>query len=166
VGDSAMNREHGLQAWPTPTPGSTSVPTRTVVPVLIRVPAVPLMPEGRSFRGVQARPWRSRIGGHRGRVRRRLRREVRLAAYGLVSVVALAWAPQWFLFQGRVPDLNWVAAKRTRGNPAVAAGTRPAVTISIEPETMGPHADAESPVVFPGILLPPDGSEEPAHAGS
>jgi hypothetical protein len=46
------------------------------------------------------------------------------------------------------------------------AGFRPTISISIEPAALAPYADAESPVVFPGYLLPDDGCEEPAHAGS
>jgi hypothetical protein len=42
----------------------------------------------------------------------------------------------------------------------------PAISISIEPAATTPVVDAESPVIFPGYLLPDDDSEEPAHAGS
>jgi hypothetical protein len=41
----------------------------------------------------------------------------------------------------------------------------PAVTISIDPAALLPYADVESPVVFPGYLLPVDGTEEASHAG-
>jgi hypothetical protein len=41
------------------------------------------------------------------------------------------------------------------------------ITITIEPSAgLTAPVDAETPVVFPGYLLPDDGVEEPAHAGS
>ncbi len=43
---------------------------------------------------------------------------------------------------------------------------RPLISISIEPAELPSSAEAEPPIVFPGYLLPADGSEEPAHAGS
>ncbi len=53
------------------------------------------------------------------------------------------------------------------GRADIATGThRPAISISIEPAALPPYADAEPPIVFPGYLLPADGSEEPSHAGS
>ena len=60
------------------------------------------------------------------------------------------------------------------GSPTVEAG----VTLKAEPGvkfnigklivkgTLVAEGTAESPVVFPGYLLPDDGCEEPAHAGS
>jgi len=49
---------------------------------------------------------------------------------------------------------------------ARVVGSRPTLSISIEPAALAPYAEAESAVVFPGYLLPVDGGEEPAHAGS
>jgi hypothetical protein len=45
----------------------------------------------------------------------------------------------------------------------------PVISISVEPLGTLPHAGTEvdlPPVILPGYLLPDDGSEEPAHAGS
>jgi len=42
----------------------------------------------------------------------------------------------------------------------------PVITISIDPTVLVPAREGEPPVVFPGYLLPDDGSEEPANAGS
>lgn len=41
-----------------------------------------------------------------------------------------------------------------------------AISITIEPAPLPPVAEVESPVVFPGYLLPDDQVEEPTHAGS
>ena len=42
----------------------------------------------------------------------------------------------------------------------------PSISISIEPTALTPYAEVEPPVNFPGYLLPDDGREEPANAGS
>jgi hypothetical protein len=61
-----------------------------------------------------------------------------------------------------------VAVEGSRGHQgaSIAKAPPPVISISIEPAVLAPYAEAESPVVFPGYLLPDDGCEEPAHAGS
>jgi hypothetical protein len=58
------------------------------------------------------------------------------------------------------------------GNPPAwnqVAGSvlsNPRVLLSIEPVGSTADSDTETPVVFPGYLLPDDNHEEPAHEGS
>jgi hypothetical protein len=92
-----------------------------------------------------------------------------MAGFGVLILATVAWVPQLVLFRGRAaaeaPGSGAIAARD--GNACSALGARPpAITISIEPDTHGPCSASESPVVLPGILLPPEASEEPAHAGS
>jgi hypothetical protein len=67
-----------------------------------------------------------------------------------------------------VPVLQSENIRAGRGAVGAArvAAAPPAISISIEPAALAPYAEAESPVVFPGYLLPDDGGEVPAHAGS
>jgi len=53
-----------------------------------------------------------------------------------------------------------------RGAEFAKGMCRPVISISIEPAALPSCSEAEPPIVFPGYLLPADGSEEPAHAGS
>jgi hypothetical protein len=91
-----------------------------------------------------------------------------MAGYVLLVVMSITWVPQMFLGRGSAlttrSDLS--GATRGRSCAAYAASPPPTIRISIEPAALAPYADAESPVVFPGYLLPDDGCEEPAHAGS
>ena len=91
-----------------------------------------------------------------------------MAGYGMMAVIALAWVPQTFLGSRPALTLHPGHARESNGVgcAAYAAGPPPTIRISIEPVGLAPYADAESPVVFPGYLLPDDGCEEPAHAGS
>lgn len=50
-------------------------------------------------------------------------------------------------------------------DPATAA-SHTSVLLSIEPAGTAVDADKETPVVFPGYLLPDDHHEEPVHEGS
>jgi hypothetical protein len=47
-----------------------------------------------------------------------------------------------------------------------SAATALPVLLLIEPVGTTVHSDIETPVVFPGYLLPDDNHEEPAHEGS
>jgi hypothetical protein len=91
-----------------------------------------------------------------------------MAGYGVMVFVTLAWVPQVFLGRGsaQTSQSNLAGASRDGACSAYAAAPPPTISISIEPAVLAPYADAESPVVFPGYLLPDDGCEEPAHAGS
>ena len=161
-----MNQEQGLQTWPTPRP--TRATTRTVVPVLIAVPELPDSSRGRGWTSFSTRARDGFPGRVRARPRRRLRREVRMAGYGMMAVMALAWVPR--VFPGAGPDpaprSEWAAGYRGDGCATYAVAPAPAIRISIEPAGLAPCAGAGAPVVFPGYLLPDDGCEEPAHAGS
>jgi hypothetical protein len=159
-----MNREQGLQTWPTPR--KTHATTRAILPILIQVPELPVSSRvrGRSRMFTRTR----QDDPCRPRSRRRVRREVKLAGYGMMLMLTLAWLPQ--MSPGRWPATTpqSVSARASRGSncAAYAAAPPPAISISIEPAVLAPYADAESPVVFPGYLLPDDGCEEKAHAGS
>lgn len=85
------------------------------------------------------------------RPRRRLRREVRLAGYVLLSVCSLSTA---------------VALLRGEGDSTAQtlAGAVPPPAVSLSIESSG-ILRPESAVVLPGYLLPADISEEPSHAG-
>ncbi len=93
-----------------------------------------------------------------------------MAGCGLLVMAVLAWLePGWrALGPMLAPYLDRAGAIRSGHGPGApgVAGFRPTISISIEPAARTPYADAESPVVFPGYLLPDDGREEPAHAGS
>jgi hypothetical protein len=91
-----------------------------------------------------------------------------MAGYGVMTIMTLTWVPQIFL--GRAPTMTpqSVSTRVGRGSnyAAFAAAPAPAISISIEPAGLAPYIDAEAPIVFPGYLLPDDGCEEKAHAGS
>jgi len=166
VGDRAMNREQGLQSWPKPK-SRPAFSASTVLPVLIQVPAIPAT--------LHRQRWGKSAGGVRNdtrrpgsRPRRRLRREVRLTGYALLCIVALIWLPRMLLLRSESAAVETHSGRGAahRGRDRAAYATAPAISISIEPTTLAPYADVEPPVVFPGYLLPDDGCEEPAHAGS
>jgi hypothetical protein len=91
-----------------------------------------------------------------------------MACYGVMALLTLAWMPPILLGHGSalLMQSDVVGVSRGRTCSAYAAAHPPSISISIEPAALAPYADAESPVVFPGYLLPDDGCEEPAHAGS
>jgi hypothetical protein len=91
-----------------------------------------------------------------------------MAGYGMMVMMTLSWMPQIFLGRGAamLTQAEPAAGSRGRTCTTYAAAPPPTISISIEPAVLAPYADAESPVVFPGYLLPDDGCEEPAHAGS
>jgi hypothetical protein len=91
-----------------------------------------------------------------------------MAGYGMMLSLSLVFGLP--LFQGRGPALAFPSELLRTGwesDPsAYPASSPPSISITIEPAVLTPIAGAESPVVFPGYLLPDDGCEEPAHAGS
>ncbi|MDG3005627.1 hypothetical protein [Paludisphaera mucosa] len=111
------------------------------------------------------RTWAERRRSHgpalRTRPRRRLRREFRVAA-----CVCLAFAPIVTAFGAwGFPPVRRAAAAE------VASASRPAdedeaspwsIRLSIKPA----ESEPETPVVFPGYLLPAERREEPSHEGS
>ena len=53
------------------------------------------------------------------------------------------------------------------GETRAAAGrTSGVVVFSVEPAVLAPRADTETPVIFPGYMLPDDSLEDTAHEGS
>jgi hypothetical protein len=91
-----------------------------------------------------------------------------MAGYGVLLLLSLAWLAPSLRALGPtlLPRGDRAAAIPASHSAAGVARMRPTISISIEPAVLAPHAEAESPVVFPGYLLPDDGREEPAHAGS
>jgi hypothetical protein len=90
-----------------------------------------------------------------------------MACYGVLLLLSLAGAPQ--MVRGLGPALAPASAPigPGRGGKGTAyAAHPPTISLSIDPAALAPYAEVESPVVFPGYLLPDDGCEEPAHAGS
>jgi hypothetical protein len=130
------------------------------VPVLIEVPAL---------RPARPRPGHSRRRPPSGPGRRRLRREIRVAGYALLSVLPLALASA-SLLGGRQAAVFGAVRAAARGGSVGSDLARalapPAISITIEPAGLSAPAEPEPPVVFPGYLLPDDGPEESAHAGS
>jgi len=150
-------------------------------PVLILVPHVRPNSTGRcKFAGSTATSPRLRDVR---RPRRRLRRQLRVAGYALLGLLPLllAWS-HWIDAQsirhtgsrllslpshrsGRAaPDGGtdpgaWISASAVTASPAP-------VLLSIEPVGTAVDSDTETPVVFPGYLLPDDHHEEPVHEGS
>jgi hypothetical protein len=93
-----------------------------------------------------------------------------MAGYGVLVLATMAWvAPHLRSLGPRLlplPHADGAGAIPSGLGASGVAGFRPTISISIEPAALVPYAGAESPVVFPGYLLPDDGGEEPAHAGS
>ena len=123
------------------------------------------------------RSWESR------RPRRRLRRQVRVAGYALLGFLPLLMAlTHWTDAQSiRHPGARLLSlqSRPSRGEaPAGEAGPEvwhsvsaatPSLTpvlLSVEPVGTAVDSDTETPVVFPGYLLPDDHHEEPLHEGS
>lgn len=152
-----MSRESALQPWTFHHAERSS--NRLAPPVLIQVPAL---------RAIGAHSGHSRLRAPQGPRRRRLRREVRVTCYALLSTVPLAfvvaflsWGLPGSLF-GSVPTVQIEAV----GAETARVPMAPVITISLDPTVLVPAREGEPPVVFPGYLLPDDGSEEPANAGS
>jgi hypothetical protein len=129
--------------------------------VLIRVPEVRIRPRSRPRIGPGRMAGR-RIGARRPR--RRLRREIRMAAYATLAFAPILLAAgAWCLH----PTRPLAAAEVSTSPRPIGDDPEPAaVLISIEPAVGSNDAEVETPVVFPGYILPDDHREEPAHEGS
>ena len=118
----------------------------------------------------------------RSRRRRRLRREVRVAGYTVLALLPLVLA-LWSWPATRRSANPGLMSSRSRTSRSTAMDCRatgeagiwtsaatpcpiPPVLLSVEPFGTSGDADGETPVVFPGYLLPDDNREEPAHEGS
>jgi hypothetical protein len=162
-----MSREPGLQTWPASAPaafeGEADLDAISAVPVLIRVPqARRVRPARRPSARASARARQSAYAGphHRPGPRRRLRREVRMAGYLLMTTGPLTLAAVLLAGSGELPGAPAGAPRSVS-----AAARRPSISLSIEPSSLSPVAQPEPPVVLPGYVLPDDPVEEPSHAG-
>ncbi len=116
------------------------------------------------------------------RPKRRLRRQVRVAGYTLLGLLplVLAWS-RWTDAQSiEHPGSRLSSLPSHRSGADADVGTDPGVwnsaaavpaspapvLLSIEPVGTAVDSDTETPVVFPGYLLPDDHHEEPVHEGS
>lgn len=146
----------------TPRPSRTDRPRSSSLAILIEVPSVsaPRRSSRRFDAAAIARPSPAyRPGSARARAatptRRRLKREVRLAAR-VFLVLAIVAGSGTLLGMAR---------------PGSATSTRdrspriPRVAISTEPAIAAPTVDLTRPVIFPGYLLPDDALEAPDHEG-
>lgn len=88
-----------------------------------------------------------------------------MAAFaGLAFAPIILAASVWCLHPSRLLAAAEVATiSRTIDEPASMPA---AVLISIEPAVSANESETETPVVFPGYLLPDDHREESAHEGS
>jgi hypothetical protein len=156
-----MTQDQGLHHWPSPTavPEPRTPHLHSIVPVLIQVPVVPELLHAEA--SGQRRPRVARPGVRAHSPRRRLRREVRAAGLAILVAVPLTLACLR-------PLMSRPTAEGESHPPVTAADPLrpPAVSIFLEPSGLSPYVDVNPPVVLPGYLLPDDGSEEPAHAGS
>ena len=167
-------------------PAIRSEETRSqLLAILIEVPAVMVHPVKRSRAAVSRRPRPRHF--ERRRPRRRLRRPVRLAGCALLtlapllSLCTLGWTGR----PGRVlacaiPETahpgTEVSARisvpvpnpgsQQSAESASPIGSSDVATLAIEPVVAVPGSDGRVPVIFPGYVLPDDGFEDKAHAGS
>ncbi len=166
---------------------SQSMPPRTESRVSQTAPTLILVPHVRPGTTRHSNIARSRTALPRartsGRSRRRLRRPFRLAAYAVVGLLPLVlgwsrWDDAPSIRHLATPLLSLPSPKpeQTAFSPetdaeALVSGavttTSPAsILLSIEPAGTAIDLDTDTPVVFPGYLLPDDHHEEPAHEGS
>lgn len=135
--------------------------SRGDAPVLIRVPMLSVGPRRAARPSIQPR-----------RSRRRLRREIRVAASALMFALPMSWALLAFAKIGpetapASPTTN-PAASPVATPEAPAADPGPRATITLDPSAVAyPSAPAlDVPAVVPaGYLVPDDGSEESLHEG-
>jgi hypothetical protein len=152
--------------------------------VLIEVPAINPLPIARAPRAVPRRL--PKAGQHRRYGRRRLRREVSLAGCALIALVplvsacTLGWSnrPDRIVacaisdpLHSQVPtdrdgffENRPLACESQEGQAAIASSG--AIVLSTEPAAVAPGSAAETPVIFPGYVLPDDSREDSLHEGS
>lgn len=139
-----------------PEPPTCSSPARRralpAAPVLIRVPAIAP----------------ATIGAGRTRVvRRRLRREVRVAGFWLLALIPPAVAcATWGGGRPAVLLSLRGPAEATPADPIEAPPAAVALSLSLEPVLAAQPAEASGASVFlTGQLVPVDSPEEPMHGG-
>ncbi|MGC8642157.1 MAG: hypothetical protein ACP5XB_20020 [Isosphaeraceae bacterium] len=103
------------------------------------------------------------------KTRRRLRREFRLAVvtmFVLLPVPLALAVTHWpAAASNRPTSSRMLAIPAPGGNAALGAFHAP-VWLSVEPAGAAVDGQTETPVVFPGYLLPDDSHEESTHEGS
>jgi hypothetical protein len=151
--------------------------------VLIEVPELKAHRPKRYRQNVRlrAKPWRTAIG----RPRRRLRREVRLAGFALltlvplVSLCTLGWSsrpsrivacsiPDRLELEsgaGSLADRNYPTSHSAAGTSSGISSSGMAI-LSIESTAASPRSQTGVPVFVPGYVLPDDALEDKANAGS
>lgn len=102
--------------------------------------------------------------------RRRLRREIRVAAYACLAALPLVVAVGVWNVHSASRRAGAAEIETLRSSSMVVErdSSRPLVRLSFEPIEASFDADAETeaPVVFPGYLLPDDRREELSHEGN
>jgi hypothetical protein len=152
--------------------------------VLIEVPCIKPLPGARAMR-TMPRATRA-VARNPHRSRRRLRREVRLAGCTLMALVpivsacTLGWSnrPDRIIacsisdpFQsqstthrdGSIENLSLPRENWTGPSAVASPGI---VVLSTEPAVLAPGTAPETPVIFPGYVLPDDSREDSLHEGS
>jgi hypothetical protein len=101
-----------------------------------------------------------------------LRREVRVTGVILLVLLPLSWMVSTFPWGRAVASSRAIVTNRQR--PALPVGEcPPIVSLRIEPVALALPSvvpahpqEIQGPVALPGYIIPDDGSEETAHAGS
>ncbi len=160
-----MSRIEALPTIPMTVP-RTEHPYAEVPIHLIQVPRAELA--SRRLCLAPPYPWPPRPKATR-RTRRRLRREVRLAAVAMFALlpVPLALAvTHWPVAPSKRPASSRMLAIPAPGDSGTLGSFHAPVWLSVEPAGPTVDGERETPVVFPGYLLPDDNHEESSHAGS
>ncbi|WP_165228447.1 hypothetical protein [Aquisphaera insulae] len=158
-----------------PTMARRDVPSGLLpIPVLIRIPRA----DGLDIGALPSSPGLVTAPASQGRrVRRRLRRELRVAGCAILAIAPILTAAS-FWEAGRAARLPRVGAERAdaaaplpaarpeNSRPVNALHPAPAVLLSVEAIGRGSEPTDQGTVVFPGYLLPDDGREEAGHEGS
>lgn len=97
--------------------------------------------------------------------RRRLRKEIRVAAYACLAVLPFVVAAGVWSVHSTARRAGAAEIERTSPDSVAQAPAHPQVWLSLEPIGASLDAEPEPPVVFPGYLLPADRREELSHEG-
>ena len=161
-------------------PTQARKPAWPIAPVLIQVPDLSAAARRRAWdsAGDRFRPRPSSGRQPRAQVRRkrRLRKEVRVMGALLMIVLPASWL-FWNVPWERAAAANAgrVVAKKAIASAIVVRGgeAEPIVSLTLEPMASSaspakasPAREILGPVALPGYILPVEGSEEAAHAGS
>ena len=86
-----------------------------------------------------------------------------MTAYACLATLPLVIAAGVWSIHSTARRAGAAEVARAVNEPTPA---RPLVWLSLEPVETNVDAEPETPVVFPGYLLPPDHREESSHEGS